>query len=227
MLDNSQIDLNAYWMPFTANRQFKSKPRLMSSAKDMHYTTTDGRQVLDGTAGLWCVNAGHCRDKIVKAVQNKVAELDYSPAFQMGHPDAFELATRLTDLMGGDFDQVFYTNSGSESVETALKIALAYQRVKGQGSRFRLIGRERGYHGVGFGGLAVGGLGNNRKMFGPLVPAPTTCPIPTTLKRMPSAAASRNGARIWPTISNASSHCMTPRPSPPSSSSRWPVRPVC
>ena len=183
MLDNSQLDLNAYWMPFTANRQYKSKPRLMSSAKDMHYTTTDGRQVLDGTAGLWCVNAGHCRDKIVKAVQHKVAELDYSPAFQMGHPDAFELATRLTDLVGGDFDHVFYTNSGSESVDTALKIALAYQRIKGQGTRFRLIGRERGYHGVGFAGLAVGGLGNNRKMFGPLLPGTDHLPHTHSLEK--------------------------------------------
>jgi len=179
MLDNRQIDFAAYWMPFTANRQYKAKPRLFTSAKDMHYTTSDGRQVVDGTAGLWCVNAGHCRDPIVKAVQNKVAELDYSPAFQMGHPDAFELATRLTDLVGNDFDHVFYTNSGSESVETALKIALNYQRLKGQGTRFRLIGRERGYHGVGFGGLAVGGIGNNRKMFGPLVPG--TDHLPHTL----------------------------------------------
>ncbi|MGA2129268.1 MAG: aspartate aminotransferase family protein [Xanthobacteraceae bacterium] len=183
MLDNSQLDLAAYWMPFTANRQFKAKPRLMSSAKDMHYTTSDGRQVLDGTAGLWCCNAGHCRDPIVRAVQHKVAELDYSPAFQMGHPEAFELATRLTDLVGNDFDHVFYTNSGSESVETALKMALAYQRLKGQGTRFRLIGRERGYHGVGFGGLSVGGLGNNRKMFGPLVPGSDHLPHTHNLEK--------------------------------------------
>jgi beta-alanine--pyruvate transaminase len=183
MLDNSQIDLSAYWMPFTANRQFKAKPRMMSSAKGMYYTSSDGRQVLDGTAGLWCVNAGHCRDPIVKAVQNKVAELDYAPAFQMGHPEAFELATRLTDLMGGDYDHVFYTNSGSESVDTALKIALAYQRLKGEGTRFRLIGRERGYHGVGFGGLAVGGLGNNRKMFGPLVPGSDHLPHTHNLEK--------------------------------------------
>ena len=165
MLDNRQTDLAAYWMPFTANRQFKAKPRLMSSAKDMHYTTSDGRQVLDGTAGLWCVNAGHCRDHIVKTIQHKVAELDYSPAFQMGHPDAFELANRLTALIGGDYTQVFYTNSGSESVETALKMALAYHRVRGESGRTRLIGRERGYHGVGFGGISVGGVVNNRKMY--------------------------------------------------------------
>ena len=167
MLDNRQIDLAAYWMPFTANRQFKAKPRMMSSAKGMHYTTTDGRQVLDGTAGLWCVNAGHCRDPIVKAVQNKVAELDYSPAFQMGHPDAFELANRLTALMGGDYSNVFYTNSGSEAVDTALKIALGYHRVKGDAARTRLIGRERGYHGVGFGGMSVSGVVTMRKMFSP------------------------------------------------------------
>ncbi len=170
MLDNRQIDLSSYWMPFTANRQFKAKPRLFTSAKDMHYTTSDGRQVLDGTAGLWCVNAGHCRDKIVHAVQSKVAELDYSPAFQMGHPDAFELANRLTGLIGPEYSQVFYTNSGSEAVETALKMALAYHRARGEGQRTRLIGRERGYHGVGFGGISVGGMGNNRKAFGPLLP---------------------------------------------------------
>ncbi len=170
MLDNRQIDLAAYWMPFTANRQFKAKPRLMSSAKGMHYTTSDGRQVLDGTAGLWCVNAGHCRDPIVKAVQHKVAELDYSPAFQMGHPDAFELANRLTALMGGDFTNVFYTNSGSEAVDTALKIALGYHRVKGDATRTRLIGRERGYHGVGFGGMSVSGVVTMRKMFSPMLP---------------------------------------------------------
>lgn len=183
MLDNSQIDLSAYWMPFTANRQFKAKPRMMSSAKGMYYTTSDGRQVLDGTAGLWCVNAGHCREPIVKAVQNKVAELDYAPAFQMGHPEAFELANRLTSLVGGDYNHVFYTNSGSESVDTALKMALAYQRLKGEGTRFRLIGRERGYHGVGFGGLAVGGIGNNRKMFGPLVPGTDHLPHTHNLEK--------------------------------------------
>jgi beta-alanine--pyruvate transaminase len=170
MLDNRQIDLTAYWMPFTANRQFKAKPRLMSSAKDMHYTSSDGRQILDGTAGLWCVNAGHCREAIVKAIQNKVAELDYSPAFQMGHPDAFELANRLTALMGSDFSNVFYTNSGSEAVDTALKIALGYHRVKGDAARTRLIGRERGYHGVGFGGMSVSGVVTMRKMFGPMLP---------------------------------------------------------
>ena len=162
-------DLSAFWMPFTANRQFKQAPRMLVAAKDMHYTTTDGRKVLDGTAGLWCVNAGHCRPKITEAIQQQAAELDYAPAFQMGHPIAFELANRLVDLAPEGLDHVFFTNSGSESVETALKIALAYQRVKGEGSRTRLIGRERGYHGVNFGGISVGGIVSNRKMFGTLL----------------------------------------------------------
>ncbi|MHB2264254.1 omega-aminotransferase AptA [Aliihoeflea sp. PC F10.4] len=162
-------DLSAFWMPFTSNRQFKQAPRMLAAAKDMHYTTTDGRTVLDGTAGLWCVNAGHCRPKITEAIQRQAAELDYAPAFQMGHPIAFELANRLVDIAPEGMDHVFFTNSGSESVETALKIALAYQRVKGQGSRTRLIGRERGYHGVNFGGISVGGIVTNRKMFGTLL----------------------------------------------------------
>ena len=162
-------DLNAFWMPFTANRQFKKAPRMFSRAKDMHYYTTDGREVLDGTAGLWCVNAGHCRPKIVEAIQEQAAELDYAPAFQMGHPKAFELANRLVEIAPEGLNHVLYTNSGSESVETALKVALAYHRVKGNGSRFRLIGRERGYHGVNFGGISVGGIVGNRKMFGTLL----------------------------------------------------------
>jgi len=160
-------DLNAFWMPFTSNRQFKKAPRMFASAKDMHYVTTDGRRVLDATAGLWCVNAGHCRPKIVEAIQSQAAELDYAPAFQMGHPKAFELANALVGIAPEGMNHVLYTNSGSESVETALKVALAYHRVKGEGSRFRLIGRERGYHGVNFGGMAVGGIPANRKVFGP------------------------------------------------------------
>jgi beta-alanine--pyruvate transaminase len=162
-------NLEAFWMPFTANRQFKSKPRLLVGARDMHYTTHDGRQVLDGTAGLWCCNAGHGRDKIVKAIQAQAAEMDYAPAFQMGHPKIFEFAARLSAMLPGDLDHVFFTNSGSESVDTALKIALAYHRVRGEGTRTRFIGRERGYHGVGFGGISVGGIVNNRKFFGPLL----------------------------------------------------------
>ncbi|MCO6382650.1 aspartate aminotransferase family protein [Oceanicola sp. 502str15] len=165
----SPNDLRAFWMPFTANRQFKDNPRMFVGAKDMHYTTADGREVLDGTAGLWCCNAGHARPKIVEAVQAQVAELDYAPAFQMGHPKAFELANRLVDMAPEGMDHVFYTNSGSESVDTALKIALAYHRVRGEGTRTRLIGRERGYHGVGFGGISVGGIVNNRKFFGALL----------------------------------------------------------
>ena len=162
-------DLNAFWMPFTSNRQFKQAPRLFARAKDMHYYTTEGRQVLDGTAGLWCVNAGHCRPKIVEAIQEQAAELDYAPAFQMGHPKAFELANRLVEIAPEGLNHVLYTNSGSESVETALKVALAYHRVKGNGSKFRLIGRERAYHGVNFGGISVGGIVTNRKMFGTLL----------------------------------------------------------
>ncbi len=162
-------NLDPFWMPFTANRQFKSTPRLLVGAKDMYYTSEDGRSILDGTAGLWCVNAGHCREPIVKAIQAQVAKLDYAPAFQMGHPAAFELADRLVHQLPADLDHVFFTNSGSESVDTALKIALAYHRVTGQGTRQRLIGRERGYHGVGFGGISVGGISSNRKFFGSLL----------------------------------------------------------
>ena len=165
----SPNDLNAFWMPFTANRQFKKNPRMFVAAKDMHYTTADGRQVLDGTAGLWCCNAGHCRPRIVEAIQRQAAELDYAPAFQMGHPLAFELANRIIDIAPKGIEHVFFTNSGSESVETALKIAIAYHRVRGEGARTRLIGRERGYHGVNFGGISVGGIVNNRKVFGTLL----------------------------------------------------------
>ena len=162
-------DLSAFWMPFTNNRQYKKNPRMFVGAKDMHFTTSDGKQVLDGTAGLWCVNAGHCRPLITEAIQKQAAELDYAPAFQLGHPKAFELANRIVELSPDGMDHVFYTNSGSESVETALKIALAYQKTIGQGSRTRLIGRERGYHGVNFGGISVGGIVPNRKMFGTLL----------------------------------------------------------
>lgn len=168
-LNSTPNDLRAFWMPFTANRQYKKEPRLFVGAKDMYYTTHDGRQVLDGTAGLWCVNAGHCRPLITEAIREQAGELDYAPAFQLGHPKAFELANRLIDIAPDNMAHVLYTNSGSESVETALKVALAYQRVKGQGSRTRLIGRERGYHGVNFGGISVGGIVSNRKMFGTLL----------------------------------------------------------
>jgi len=162
-------DLNAFWMPFTANRQFKQAPRMLVAAKDMHYTAADGRQVLDGTAGLWCCNAGHARPRITQAIGDMAGTLDYAPAFQMGHPTAFELANRLIDIAPQGMEHVFYTNSGSEAVDTALKIALAYHRARGEGSRTRLIGRERGYHGVGFGGISVGGIVNNRRVFGSLL----------------------------------------------------------
>ncbi|HEY0568480.1 MAG TPA: aspartate aminotransferase family protein [Xanthobacteraceae bacterium] len=162
-------DLASYWMPFTPNRAFKKAPRLIGRAKDMHYYTPEGRALLDGAAGLWCTNAGHNRDPIVAAIQNQAADLDYAPAFQFAHPKAFELASRVAALAPADLDHVFFCNSGSEAVDTALKIALAYHHVRGQGSRNRLIGRERGYHGVGFGGISVGGIVNNRKFFGALL----------------------------------------------------------
>jgi beta-alanine--pyruvate transaminase len=161
--------LDAYWMPFTANRQFKSAPRLVGRAEGMHYWTPEGRQVLDGVAGLWCVNAGHSRPRITAAIQAQAAELDFAPPFQMGHPKVFELAERLIELTPAGIDKVFFTNSGSESVDTALKMALAYHRVRGEGQRTRLIGRERGYHGVNFGGISVGGMVANRKMFGQML----------------------------------------------------------
>ena len=161
----SQTELEAFWMPFTANRQFKSKPRLLSKASGMHYWTPDGRQILDAVAGLWCVNAGHGRREITEAVASQLETMDYAPPFQMGHPAAFELANRLVKITPPGLDHVFFTNSGSESVDTALKIALAYHRVRGEATRTRLIGRERGYHGVGFGGISVGGILPNRKMW--------------------------------------------------------------
>ena len=164
-----QKNLDAYWMPFTANRQFKAAPRLISGAAGMHFSTPEGRQVLDGIAGLWCVNAGHGRPRITEAIQKQAAELDFAPPFQMGHPKVFELAERLVELTPPGLDKVFFTNSGSESVETALKMALGYHRVRGEGQRTRLIGRERGYHGVNFGGISVGGMVANRKMFGPML----------------------------------------------------------
>ena len=162
--------LEAYWMPFTANRQFKADPRLLVSAEGMYYTSHDGRRILDGTAGLWCVNAGHSRPQIVEAIAAQARELDYAPAFQMGHPKVFELANRLVNYLPAGLDHVFFTNSGSESVDTALKIALAYHRQRGDSARTRLIGRERAYHGVNFGGLSVSGIAASRKQYTPLLP---------------------------------------------------------
>lgn len=161
--------LEPYWMPFTANRQFKAAPRIMVSAKDMHYTDDQGRQILDASAGMWCVNAGHGREKITEAIRTQAGVMDYGPAFQWGHPGAFDLSARLTNLFPGDLDYVFYANSGSEAVDTALKMALAYHQLRGDACRTRLIGRERGYHGVGIGGTSVGGISNNRKHFGNLL----------------------------------------------------------
>ncbi len=163
------LDTTHFWMPFTANRQFKRRPRLLSKAAGMYYTSDDGRQILDGTAGLWCVNAGHGHPKITAAIQQQAAEMDFAPTFQMGHPKVFEAASKLVSISPEGLNRVFFCNDGSESVDTALKIALAYHRIKGDGLRTRLIGRERGYHGVGFGGIAVGGIAANRKHFGPLL----------------------------------------------------------
>jgi beta-alanine--pyruvate transaminase len=164
---STSLEQAAFWMPFTANRQFKKAPRLLARAEGMYYWTPEGRQVLDGTAGLWCVNAGHCRPRIVEAVKRQVATMDFAPTFQMGHPVAFEFAERLARIAPEGFSRVFFTNSGSESADTALKIALAYHRARGDGGRFKLIGRERGYHGVNFGGMAVGGITANKKVYGP------------------------------------------------------------
>jgi beta-alanine--pyruvate transaminase len=159
------ISLDALWMPFTANRQFKAEPRLLVGARDMHYTAADGRSVLDGVAGLWCVNAGHCRTPIVEAVQQAAATLDFAPAFQMGHPSSFALAAELAGILPNGLDRIFFSNSGSEAVDTALKIALAYWRARGAPERTHFVGRTRGYHGVGFGGISVGGLPLNREAF--------------------------------------------------------------
>src|SRR5688572_28164160 len=174
-------DLEPYWVPFTPNRAFKKEPRLIVGAKDMFYIAADGRKLLDGSAGLWCTNAGHNRDPIVEAIQAQAAELDYAPSFQFSHPKAFTLATRVAELAPGDLDHVFFCNSGSEAVDTALKIALAYHNVTGNASRTRLIGRERGYHGVGFGGISVGGMVASRKQFGTAIPG--TDHMPATYNR--------------------------------------------
>ncbi|WP_373088752.1 aspartate aminotransferase family protein [Sneathiella sp.] len=166
---SSPNNLDAFWMPFTANRQFKANPRMLVGAKGMYYTTAEGQQIIDGTAGLWCCNAGHSEPRIVEAVSRQIAEMDYVPTFQLGHPKIFELAARVTGMFPTGLDHMFFTNSGSESVDTALKIALAYHRARGEGTRTRLIGRERGYHGTGFGGISVGGIVANRRTFGTML----------------------------------------------------------
>jgi beta-alanine--pyruvate transaminase len=163
-------DLDAFWMPFTTNRGYKAAPRMLARAEGMFYYSNDGREVLDGTAGLWCVNAGHGRREITEAIQKQAAIMDFAPTFNMGHPIAFAAAAKVAELTPPGLDRIFFTNSGSESADTALKIALAYHRARGQAQRVRLIGRERGYHGVGFGGMSVGGIGPNRKQFGAMLP---------------------------------------------------------
>ncbi|OGT53369.1 MAG: omega amino acid--pyruvate aminotransferase [Gammaproteobacteria bacterium RIFCSPHIGHO2_12_FULL_42_13] len=186
-------DLEAFWMPFSANRHFKANAQLVTAAKGMHYTLDDGRQLLDGTAGLWCVNAGHAQPKIIEALQQQAAKLDYVSCFQMGHEGAFQLAHSLTKLLPSPLDHVFFTNSGSESVDTALKIALAYHALRGDGTRTRLIGRERAYHGTGFGGISVGGIVKNRIPFGPLLPGVDHLPHTHSLEK----AAFSRGQPAW------------------------------
>ena len=170
MNESRPSSLASFWMPFTNNRDYKNDPRLLVSAEGMYYRDVDGNRILDGTAGLWCVPCGHAQPRIVEAIATMAGQLDFAPTFQMGHPAAFELAEQLMEFSGHKFGHVFYTSSGSEAVDTALKMALAYHKARGEGGRTRLIGRERGYHGVGFGGLTVGGIGPNRKQFGPLLP---------------------------------------------------------
>jgi beta-alanine--pyruvate transaminase len=184
-LDMKPNELEPYWLPFTPNRAFKKRPRLFAGAKDMHFLTPDGRRIIDATSGLFCVNAGHTREPIVKAIQQAAAKLDYAPPFQYAHPGVFELSSRLTLLAPGDLDYCLFANSGSEAVDTALKVALAYHRSRGEGSRTRFIGRERGYHGVGFGGISVGGMVANRKMFGNMLQG--TDHLPSTYNRSKQA----------------------------------------
>ena len=161
-VESQPNDLSQFWMPFTSNREFKAAPRLLVSAKGMYYKSHDGRDILDGSAGLWCVNIGHGHPKVVEAIKAQTETLEYAPSFQFSQPLAFELAQKLAVITPDGMDRIFYTNSGSEAADTALKIALAYHRIRGEGTRTRLIGRERGYHGVGFGGISVGGMVANR-----------------------------------------------------------------
>ncbi len=184
MSAQQNLNLDNYWLPFTPNKKFKENPRLLVSAAGMHYQTDDGREVLDGISGLWCCNAGHCHPKIVSAVQHQVGELDYATAFNMSHPKAFELAEKIAELTPDGLDRVFFGTSGSEAVETALKVALAYHASKGDGQKTKFIGREKGYHGVNFGGISVGGLTPNRKSFGPLLPGIDHMPHTWSLEDM-------------------------------------------
>ncbi len=163
-------DLDPFWMPYSNNRGFKAEPRMLARAQGMYYYTPEGREILDGTAGLWCCNAGHGRREITEAIQQQAGVMDFAPTFQLAHPIAFKAAAKLAELTPAGLDRIFFTNSGSESADTALKIALAYHRARGEAQRTRLVGRERGYHGVGFGGMSVGGIGSNRKQFGAMLP---------------------------------------------------------
>ncbi|PHS20125.1 MAG: aspartate aminotransferase family protein [Kangiella sp.] len=191
----SQAQLDSYWMPFTGNRDFKQDPRIIVSAEGKYYQSADGQQIYDGLSGLWCCGLGHSRQKIVEAVSKQIKQLDYSPAFQFGHPKAFELAERITQFMPEGFNRVFFTGSGSESADTSLKIARAYWRKKGLASKTKLIGRIKGYHGVNFGGISVGGIGGNRAFFGEAVMADhlshTMLPENKFVKGMPETGAER------------------------------------
>ncbi len=190
----TELDMSNFWMPFTANKQFKAAPRMFKKAKGMYYTTVDDRQVIDAVAGLWCVNAGHGREEIVEAVTQQMSAMDFAPTFQMGHPIAFEAASRIAEIMPAMMDRIFFVNSGSEAVDTALKIALAYHRARGEGQRTRLIGRERGYHGVGFGGISVGGIVANRKTFSAnLIPGVDHMPATLNIEK----AAYSRGQPAW------------------------------
>ena len=167
----TQAQLDAHWMPFTGNREFKRDPRIITAAEGNYYTDAEGRKIFDGLSGLWTCGAGHCRPEIAEAVSQQIKQLDYSPAFQFGHPKSFQLAERITQFMPEGINRVFFTGSGSEAVETSLKIARAYWRKKGMASKTKLIGRAKGYHGVNFGGISVGGIGGNRTLYGPAVDA--------------------------------------------------------
>ncbi len=195
-------NLDAFWMPYTTNRTFKANPRMLARAEGMYYYTNDNREVIDGTAGLWCCNAGHGRREITEAIQRQAAIMDFAPTFQMGHPIAFQAAAKVAEITPDGMDRVFFTNSGSESADTALKIALAYHRARGESSRVRLIGRERGYHGVGFGGMSVGGIGTNRKQFGALLPYVDHLPHTHDMARAFTRGQPETGANLADQLEN-------------------------
>ena len=225
---NAALNLEPLWIPFTANRQFKAAPRLLVAAKDMYYQTHDGRKVLDGIAGLWAVNAGHCRQPIVDAIKKQAETMDYATGFQMHHPGAFQAAEKLVSITPKGMDHVFFTNSGSEAVDTALKIALAYHRVRGEGTRRILIGRERGYHGVGFGGISVGGMVGNRKTFGNMLAlGRPPAPHPRSGAQRVLARPARARRRIRRRPGTPGRSCTTLPTSLPSSSSRSRAPPAC